>query len=170
MPPQPRLKLRPRPSLPCTATRSAAPPLVLAPSRRFSSSPIRQSSSSPAPETIPPPPPQRWLSGLRARVGKCIIFGCNATQLSRAAKVLRVLADEWRPLTAGSDGFLTGGRRGLEGQKVVWGEQDSFVGASALSPAELARVPGRLKEKKAVPAQLRADLRQSRTNQLPKLH
>lgn len=27
---------------------------------------------------------------------------------------------------AGSEGFLTGGRRGLEGQQVVWGEQDSF--------------------------------------------
>ena len=39
----------------------------------------------------------------------------------------RALATEWRELTAGSEGFLTGGRRGLEGQKVVWGEMDSFV-------------------------------------------
>ena len=40
-----------------------------------------------------------------------------------------MLAEEWKPLTAGSEGFLSGGRRGLEGQKVVWGEQDGFVGS-----------------------------------------
>lgn len=28
---------------------------------------------------------------------------------------------------AGSEGFLTGGRRGLDGREVVWGEMDSFV-------------------------------------------
>lgn len=59
-------------------------------------------------------------------MGKCIIFGCNAAQIAKAAGILRVLAEDWRRLTAGSDGFLTGGRRGLEGQKVAWGEQDSF--------------------------------------------
>lgn len=39
---------------------------------------------------------------------------------------MRALATEWRALMAGSEGFLTGGRRGLESQQVVWGEQDSF--------------------------------------------
>lgn len=41
--------------------------------------------------------------------------------------MLRALASEWRELLAGSDGFLTGERRGLEGQRVVWGEMDAFV-------------------------------------------
>lgn len=41
--------------------------------------------------------------------------------------MLRALATEWRALVAGGEGFLTGGRRGLEGQQVVWGEMDSFV-------------------------------------------
>jgi hypothetical protein len=78
-------------------------------------------------KTIPPEPPARWISELRARVGKCITFGCTNPQVSRAAAVLRALANEWRELLAGSEGFLTGGRRGLDGQKVVWGEQDTFV-------------------------------------------
>jgi hypothetical protein len=30
-------------------------------------------------------------------------------------------------LVAGSEGFLTGARMGLQDQKVVWGEMDSFV-------------------------------------------
>ncbi len=37
--------------------------------------------------------------------------------VSRAAGVMQALAQEWRPLTAGSEGFLTGGRRGLEEQR-----------------------------------------------------
>ncbi|KAI1499736.1 Thioesterase/thiol ester dehydrase-isomerase [Biscogniauxia marginata] len=74
----------------------------------------------------PPPPPSRWYSDLQARLGKCIMFGCNAAQVRRAAGVLRALAGEWRALSVGSEGFLTGPGRGLEGQKVVWGEMDSF--------------------------------------------
>ncbi|KAL1898277.1 hypothetical protein Sste5346_003685 [Sporothrix stenoceras] len=78
------------------------------------------------PET-PPLPPTRWLADLRNRVGKCIMFGCSAAQVAEAAAVARALATEWRRLTAGSEGYLTGGRRGLECQKVVWGEMDSFA-------------------------------------------
>ncbi|KAK0720317.1 thioesterase-like superfamily-domain-containing protein [Lasiosphaeris hirsuta] len=73
-----------------------------------------------------PLPPPRWIAELRARVGKCIMFGCNNQQIPRAAAVLRVLALEWKDLLAGSEGFLTGGRRGLDGQKIAWGEMDSF--------------------------------------------
>lgn len=48
---------------------------------------------------------------------------------------MRVLGRDWRRLTAGAEGFLTeesaggvpGVTRGLVGQKVVWGEMDSFV-------------------------------------------
>jgi hypothetical protein len=40
---------------------------------------------------------------------------------------MRALATEWRELLAGSEGFLTGGRRGLDGREIVWGEMDTFV-------------------------------------------
>lgn len=77
---------------------------------------------------ILPQPPNRWVADVRARIGKCISFGCSDAQVTRAAGVLGVLARKWRALSAGSEGFLTGGRRGLEDQQVVWGEMDSFVG------------------------------------------
>ncbi|KAI0865673.1 hypothetical protein F4860DRAFT_509555 [Xylaria cubensis] len=75
---------------------------------------------------LPPTPPTRWVSGVRLRIGKCIHFGCEDAQVQRAARILDVLAREWRVLSAASMGFLTGGRRGLENQQVVWGEMDSF--------------------------------------------
>ncbi|KAI1342274.1 thioesterase-like superfamily-domain-containing protein [Xylariaceae sp. FL0016] len=99
---------------------------------------VRFSSSS-----TPPQPPSRWPADLRARVGKCIIFGCNAAQTRRAAGVLGVLAGEWRALSAGSEGYLSGGQRGLEGQQVVWGEMDSFGhvnNANYIRYAESSRV------------------------------
>lgn len=95
------------------------------------SGPIRlfasQSSEHSTVLETPPLPPTRWLADLRSRVGKCIMFGCSAEQILEAAVVARALATEWRRLTAGSEGYLTGGRRGLQDQKVVWGEMDSFV-------------------------------------------
>lgn len=78
-----------------------------------------------------PAPPSRWVSDVRARVGKCIGFGCNQAQVQQAAGILATLASEWRELSAGSEGFLTGGRKGLEDQQVVWGEMDSFVSGSS---------------------------------------
>ena len=107
---------------------AAAKPLVGQPggtgaTRQFSSQ-LRGPTAALEP---PPLPPARWLADLRSRVGKCIIFGCSEAQVSEAAVVARALATEWRRLTAGSEGYLTGERRGLEGQKVVWGEMDSFV-------------------------------------------
>ncbi|KAK1835912.1 hypothetical protein QBC39DRAFT_129890 [Podospora conica] len=65
---------------------------------------------------IPPPLQPRWIAALKDRIGKCIAFGCDGQQVARAADVLRVLAQEWRQLLVGSEGFLTGGRRGIEGQ------------------------------------------------------
>ncbi|KAK3326221.1 thioesterase-like superfamily-domain-containing protein [Apodospora peruviana] len=92
--------------------------------RHFSVSTVRRSLDIQLPP--PPPPPARWITELRSRVGKCIIFGCSDRQVSQAADVLRAIAIEWKELLAGSEGFLTGGRRGLDGQKVAWGEMDSF--------------------------------------------
>ncbi|KAK3935883.1 thioesterase-like superfamily-domain-containing protein [Diplogelasinospora grovesii] len=108
------------------------PPLPLSPSlslthRLYSTSNLSQQIiKSSSQEVLAPSPPPRWLSDLRSRVGKCIIFGCSPEQTSRAAGVLSTLATEWRQLLAGSEGFLTGGRRGLDSQRVAWGEMDSF--------------------------------------------
>ncbi|KAK4100164.1 hypothetical protein N658DRAFT_497625 [Parathielavia hyrcaniae] len=127
---------RPATSLAGSACRRAASIQVtplLSLRRAFSSSLVDpDSTSSAAPEHVGqkkdpfPPPPSRWIADLRARIGKCLAFGCNAQQISLAAEVLRALATEWKGLLAGSDGFLTGGRRGLDGQQIAWGEMDSF--------------------------------------------
>ena len=87
----------------------------------------RKATTQSAASDMPALPPARWLTDLRSRVGKIIMFGCSTAQVSELAVVARALANEWRQLTAGSEGYLTGQRRGLEGQKVVWGEMDSFV-------------------------------------------
>lgn len=72
--------------------------------------------------------PSRWLADLKARIGKCLIFGLQPTQVDEAGKILAVIARDWRELLAGSEGFLVGqGRAGLERHDVVWGE---MVGGS----------------------------------------
>ncbi|KAM7218277.1 hypothetical protein V8F06_006340 [Rhypophila decipiens] len=106
------------------AQSSALGPLLAR--RQFSISANNHRSSGTTISKIPPPPPARWITDLRDRVGKCIIFGCSNRQVSRSAEVLRALAVEWKDLLAGSEGFLTGGRRGLDSQKIAWGEMDSF--------------------------------------------
>jgi hypothetical protein len=126
---RPRLKLLALLHSSSSGPSNLGAPLPLPLARHISSSPRpRSATESFHGQRVPPPPPQRWVSDLRTRVGRCITFGCNKSQVARAARIVRALAEEWRPLTAGSEGFLSGGRRGLEGQKVVWGEQDSFVG------------------------------------------
>ncbi|KAK0652863.1 thioesterase-like superfamily-domain-containing protein [Cercophora newfieldiana] len=116
--------------MPALRARSALRTLQPISVRPFSSTPIHLSTSTSTSTSIstdlPPPPPPRWIADLRARIGKCIIFGCSNAQVSRAAAVLRALAVEWRELLAGSEGFLTGGRRGLDGQRIAWGEMDTF--------------------------------------------
>lgn len=126
-PPRPRLK-------PSTSLTRLSSPTVVPPYRtflsRYSTSSTTIDLTAGSDQPLPPAPPQRWHSELRTRVGKCLVFGCSSPQISRAAAVLRALATEWRGLLAGSEGFLTGGRKGLIDQKVVWGEMDSFVGLS----------------------------------------
>jgi hypothetical protein len=52
----------------------------------------------------------------------------NAAQTRKAGDVLRILAEEWRDLVAGREGFLVEEKRaGLLRQRVVWGEMDSMV-------------------------------------------
>jgi hypothetical protein len=70
----------------------------------------------------------RWLSDVRARIGKCIMFGINDAQTSEAGSILQEVSADWRELLAGSEGFLTGQEyRGLYRQEVVWGEMVGWV-------------------------------------------
>jgi len=122
--PFPNLKMKPRLSI----------PLRTSPRYAFLQKPaqcLRNSSSNPAPSTyepLHPTPNPRWLSDMKARLGKCIMFGgLDAPSIANAAGALRILATEWRSLVAGSEGFLVDKKRaGLLRQKVVWGEQDSM--------------------------------------------
>lgn len=70
----------------------------------------------------------RWLSDLKARLGKCIMFGLKEEQLSRAGQILATVSKDWRELVVGSEGYLTSkDRAGLLCHNVVWGEMDSMV-------------------------------------------
>ncbi|KAH7085565.1 hypothetical protein BKA63DRAFT_20389 [Paraphoma chrysanthemicola] len=65
----------------------------------------------------------RWLSDVKARIGKCIMWGIDPDQTQEAGSILQETATNWRELVAGSEGFLTGKQwRGLYRQEVVWGE------------------------------------------------
>ncbi|KAH6641363.1 thioesterase-like superfamily-domain-containing protein [Chaetomium tenue] len=113
-----------------SACRRAQQPLCMRrPFSAATTSPASARKTTPQPRettslSLPPP---RWTSELPARIGKCLAFGCNAQQVSQAAAVLRVIAAEWRDLLAGAEGFLTGGRRGLEAREIAWGEMDTYA-------------------------------------------
>lgn len=95
-----------------------------------SSSPLRSSSaaSEQTPVSEPSASQSRWLSNTKSRLGKCILWGLTPDQTQRAAKVLKVLGEDWRALVAEQEGFLTSEKRaGLLRHKVVWGEMDSMV-------------------------------------------
>jgi hypothetical protein len=86
----------------------------------------------PPPTSIPGPAPvdlsPRWLSDLKNRIGYCICFGLSPPQVGEAGMILKEVADGWRELVAGSEGFLTGiERRGLFKHEVVWGEMVSTL-------------------------------------------
>jgi hypothetical protein len=105
-----------RSSMPAPITRASVP----VPSRASRPMQCRLSSTqAPATEKLSP----RWLSDVRARIGKCIMFGINDAQTSEAGSILQEVSSDWRELLAGSEGFLTGQEyRGLYRQEVVWGE------------------------------------------------
>jgi hypothetical protein len=77
------------------------------------------STGKPATASLSP----RWLSDLKTRIGKCVMFGLDTGQTKEACLILQELTEDWRELVAGSEGFLTGmNRTGLFRQEVVWGE------------------------------------------------
>jgi hypothetical protein len=70
----------------------------------------------------------RWLSEVKARIGKCLMFGTNAEQTRFAGNILKEVGNDWKELVAGKEGYLINSKRaGLVGQKVVWGEMDTMV-------------------------------------------
>lgn len=76
------------------------------------------------PHTIDP----RWLTAIKRRVGKCLMFGLKPAQVDEAGRILQRLAQDWRELVAGSEGFLTNAtRRALYRRDVVWGDMVIFV-------------------------------------------
>ncbi|KAH9861981.1 hypothetical protein IAQ61_010182 [Plenodomus lingam] len=78
----------------------------------------------------------RWLSDVKTRIGKCILFGLRPEQTQEAGSILQEINEDWRELVAGSEGFLTGKPwRGLYRQEVVWGEMDSM--GMLLSPGHV---------------------------------
>ncbi|KAF2400093.1 hypothetical protein EJ06DRAFT_530848 [Trichodelitschia bisporula] len=123
-----RLLLRvPRALNPRTVTPRSAltPPALASHSRTYASKqpPIDPSAVASAAAALNP----RWLSDLKARIGKCITFGLHQEQVTEAGAICAVLGQEWRELVAGAEGYLTDpGRRGLWGHAVVWGDQDSM--------------------------------------------
>jgi hypothetical protein len=87
--------------------------------RSLISQPSRRFKSTDTSAALPP----RWLSDVKARIGKCIMFGINAEQTAEAGGILEEMNADWRELVAGSEGYLTGREwMGLCRQEVVWGE------------------------------------------------
>lgn len=69
----------------------------------------------------------RWLSDVKQRLGKCIMFGLKAHEMNQVGSILHEIANDWRELVAGSEGYLTDKqRRGIYRREVIWGEMDSM--------------------------------------------
>lgn len=65
----------------------------------------------------------RWLSLIKRRIGKCLMFGLKPSQVLEAGRILQQIARDWRELVAGSQGFLTHKtRRAVYRQNVAWGD------------------------------------------------
>ena len=111
---------------------------------------IRQYASTETPATASLSP--RWLSDVKQRIGKCIIFGLQPEQKTEAGAILDEICRDWRELLAGSEGFLTSPqRRGLFRRRVIWGEQDAMVCLSTPAPREISikmRCAGWLRRRK----------------------
>ncbi|EAW10704.1 thioesterase family protein [Aspergillus clavatus NRRL 1] len=79
-------------------------------SRLFSTSPASQdvhSSASRTPPTEPHTIDPRWLTMIKRRIGKCMMFGLKPPQIQEAGNILQRVARDWRGLIAGSEGYLT---------------------------------------------------------------
>jgi len=78
-------------------------------------------ATAPAPATTALSP--RWLSDVKMRIGKCIMFGMKSEETEEAGAILEQISRDWRELVAGSEGFLIAEPwEGLYRQEVVWGD------------------------------------------------
>jgi acyl-CoA thioesterase FadM len=69
----------------------------------------------------------KWLTDIKARIGKCLAFGVPAPLVDEAGKMLEELGRDWRDLVAGSEGFVTDPQRaGLHRHEIYWGDQDTM--------------------------------------------
>ena len=69
----------------------------------------------------------RWLSDVKSRLGKCIHFGMDEAQVTRAGILLTEVARDWKDLVAGSEGYLTSPKRaGISSTLIEWGSQDTM--------------------------------------------
>lgn len=99
--------------------------------RQNAASPQSSNANANAPSTSTPSKADsldpRWLTLIKRRIGKCLMFGLKPLQVAEAGRILQQLARDWRELIAGSEGFLTGKtRRALFCHNVVWGEMVSL--------------------------------------------
>ena len=116
--------------MPHTLTRPLCVRTLSTPFRQAKCPPCRVSSTCNSPHGAPlgAALPARWLSDLKQRIGKCIVFGLSQEQIDEAGNIMKIVARDWRKLFAGSEGFLTGrGRAGCEGRELVWGEMVGFA-------------------------------------------
>ncbi|GFF22871.1 hypothetical protein IFM58399_00079 [Aspergillus lentulus] len=82
--------------------------------RFFSISPISRdarSSASKQPPSKPHSIDPRWLTMIKRRIGKCMMFGLKPPQVKEAGDILQRIARDWRELVAGSEGYLTDEQR-----------------------------------------------------------
>jgi acyl-CoA thioesterase FadM len=70
----------------------------------------------------------RFISDSKARIGKCVTFGCtHKHQFTELSVVLRTINKHWRKYVAGREGYNTlPDRAGLMGHRIAWGDQDSM--------------------------------------------
>ncbi|OJJ49316.1 hypothetical protein ASPZODRAFT_59752 [Penicilliopsis zonata CBS 506.65] len=94
-----------------------------------------------ASQAVSPPSPSPnplWLTTIKRRIGRCLMFGLNPPQIHAAGSLLAILARDWRGFLVGSEGFLVDT---AVSQDVTWGEMLSHVNnVTYVRYAESARV------------------------------
>ncbi|KAJ5631109.1 uncharacterized protein N7484_011209 [Penicillium longicatenatum] len=119
-----------------TLSRQLPRPVNFTSKRRFLSASTVHNAQAPTPENPSARPhaiDPRWLTMMKRRIGRCMMFGLKPVQINEGGQILQQLARDWRELLAGSEGFLTDEkRRSLFRHNVVWGEQDVMVSLCSL--------------------------------------
>ncbi|RWA03670.1 hypothetical protein EKO27_g11432 [Xylaria grammica] len=100
-----------------------------------------------------PPPPSRWVSDVPARIGKCVMFGCDAAQVRRAAGVLGTFGEglawsqRWErglPLGRARRSGGSTGRLGRDGQFCRGGIAYLYIVRETTRPGRHSLTSGRM--------------------------